>query len=204
MTRLSKAQYDRLIFVAMAVYVLLVLVLLPHARSADSLPPRLISSLLPTVPMLYVIWLLGRRIWQSDELEQRTHLIGLGVASAVVGVFGLIGGFLAVTKIVPYEAAAALLLWVFPILMFSYGLARWWAVRHYGGGLCDENDGIPMHVRLLLVALMFGAIGVWSYFHPADDFAFGVFCGMATASFGAAVVFGLRRWLRQRNDADDR
>src|SRR5438445_6227073 len=153
MTRLSKAQYDRLTLVAMAVYVLLVLVLLPYARRADTLIPRLVPSLLPTVPMLYVIWLFGRRIWQSDELEQRTHLIGLGVASAVVGVFGLIGGFLAVTKVIPYEAAATLLLWVFPILMFSYGLARWWAARHYGGGLCDEADSMPIHVRLLAVAL---------------------------------------------------
>lgn len=200
MTRLSKAQYDRLTLVAMAVYVLLVLVLLPYARRADTLMPRLIPSLLPTVPMLYVVWLLGRRIWQSDELEQRTHLIGLGVASAVVGVFGLIGGFLAVTKVVPYETAATLLLWVFPILMFSYGLARWWAARHYGGSLCDESTGIPMHVRLLIVALLFGAIAVWSYFHPTDDFAFGALCGITCASLGAAIVFGLRHWLGPRDD----
>jgi|SRR5580765_2926878 hypothetical protein len=198
MTRLSKAQYDRLVLAAMAVYVFLVLVLLPQARRADALMPRLIPSLLPTVPMLYVIWLLGRRIWQSDELEQRTHLIGLGVASAVVGVFGLIGGFLAVTKVVPYETAATLLLWVFPILMLSYGLARWWAARHYGGGLCDEAAGLPIPVRLLLVALMFGVIAAWSYVHPSDDFAFGASCGVACASLGAAIVFGLRRWLGPR------
>ena len=202
MTRLSKAQYDRLILVSMAVYVLLVLVLLPHARSASTLPPRLISSLLPTVPMLYVIWLLGRRIWQSDELEQRTHLIGLGVASAVVGVFGLIGGFLAVTKVVPYETAATLLLWIFPILMFSYGLAHWWATRHYGGSLCDEADGMPIHVRFLIVALLFGVVAVWSYLHPTDDFAFGAFCGIACASLGAAAVFALRRWLGQRDNTN--
>jgi len=201
MTRLSKAQYDRLVLVAMVVYVALVLMLLPHARSAAAPWSRLVSSLLPTLPMLYVIWLLGRRIWLSDELEQRTHLIGLGVASAVVGIFGLIGGFLAVTKVMPYETAATLLLWVFPILMFTYGLAHWWATRHYGGSLCDEADGMPAHVRLFVVALIFGAVAVWSYFHPTDDFAFGMLCGIASASLGAAVVFGLRRWLRPRGGA---
>ncbi|HEX7915012.1 hypothetical protein [Rudaea sp.] len=204
MTRLSKTQHDLRVFAAMAVYVVLLLILLPHARRAEDSLLRLVYALLPVLPLLYVVWLLGRRIWQADELEQRTHLIGLGVASAVVGVFSLIGGFLAITKALPQEAPALLLIWVFPILLFSYGLVREWAARHYGGGLCDEADGMPAHVRLLIVALIFGAVGAWSYFHSTDNFAFGVFCGIATAFFGAAVVFGLRRWLRPGNHAGDR
>ena len=49
MTRLSKTQYDLRVFAAMVVYVALVLVLLPHARHAETLLPRLASSLLPTI-----------------------------------------------------------------------------------------------------------------------------------------------------------
>ena len=202
MTRLSKTQYDLRVFAAMMVYVALVLVLLPHARHAETLLPRLASSLLPTMPMLYVIWLLGRRIWQSDELEQRTHLIGLGAASAVVGVFGLIGGFLAAAKVVPYDAAATLLLWTFPVLMASYGMARTWAVRHYGGSICDETDGIPMHRRLLGLTLMFVFIAAWAYFHSNDDAAVGVFCGFATAFALVTLIFALRRWRQRRQSSE--
>lgn len=201
MTRLSKTQYDQRVFAAMAVYVALVLLLLPQARHAETLLPRLTSSLLPTVPMLYVLWLLGKRIWQSDELEQRMHLIGLGAASAVVGVFSLIGGFLAVAKVVPHDAAATLLLWTFPILMFSYSIARTWAARHYGGGICEETDGIPMHRRFLVLTLMFVVIAAWAYFRSNDDVAVGVFCGFATGFALAALILALRRW-RQSKHAD--
>lgn len=199
MTRLSKAQYDRRTLMAMAIYMALVLVMLPQARHADTLLPRLAASLLPTVPMLYVVWLLGRRIWQSDELEQRMHLIGLGAASAVVGVFSLIGGFLAVTKVVPYDAAATMLLWVFPILMFSYGGARWWAARQYGGA-CDEADGIPMHHRFLVLTALFALVAAWAYFHAHDEFAVGLFCGFAVAF---ALVAGLLVLRRRRRLPDD-
>ena len=200
MTRLSKTQYDRRVFAAVAVYVALVLLLLPQARHADTLLPRLTSSLLPTVPMLYVVWLFGQRIWQSDELEQRTHLIGLGAASAVVGVFSLIGGFLAVAKALPSDAAATLLLWTFPILMFSYGIARTWAARHYGGGICEEADGIPLHRRFLVLTLMFVVVAAWAYFRSNDDAAVGVFCGFATAFALAALIVAVRRWRQSKHD----
>lgn len=201
MTRLSKTQYDRRVFVAMTAYVVLVIALLPYARHADGAALRLACALLPTLPLLYVVWLLGRRIWQSDELEQRTHLIGLGAASAVVGVFSLVGGFLAVTRALPPDAAPMLLIWVFPITLFSYGLGHWWAARQYGGGICDDGDGMPPHTRFLIVALIFGAVAVWAYFRATDEFAVGLFSGISAVFFVAALVFALRR--RRRGDAAD-
>jgi hypothetical protein len=203
MTRLSKTQYTRRLFVTASVYVVLVIALLPLARNADVMALRLVYSLLPTLPLLYVVWLTGRRIWQSDELEQRTHLIGLGVASAVVGVFSLIGGFLAVTKAVSSDAAPALLLWVFPLMMFSYGLAHGLAVRQYGGSICDEAEaqGMPPHIQFLLVMLIFGGIALWAYFRVPDKFVVGLFCSIAVTFGVVALVFGLRHRRRQRNDA---
>ena len=201
MTRLSKTQYDRRIFAAMSVYIVLVISLLPLARNADATALRLTYSLLPTLPLFYVVWLLGRRIWQSDELEQRTHLIGLGAASAVVGVFSLIGGFLSVTKTLAPDAAPLLLIWVFPIMLFSYGIAHWWATRQYGGSICDDADGMPLYTRFLTLALMFGAVAVWAYFRGKDEFAVGLLCGIAAAFAVAALIFGLLRRRRQQNGA---
>ena len=200
MTRLSKTQYDLRVFAAMIVYVALLLALLPHARHADDSLLRLIYSLLPVLPLLYVVWLLGRRIWQSDELEQRTHLIGLGVASAVVGVFSLFGGFLAITKVLAPDTAALLLIWVFPIMMFSYGAVRQWAARHYGGGACDEADGMSMRGRLFGLAFLFACLAAWAYFHQTDEFTVGVFAGFAVTFGLLALALALRR-RRQRGSA---
>ncbi len=198
MPRLSNTQYETRVFAAMSVYVVLVIALLPLARRADDTMLRLVYSLLPVLPLLYVVWLLGRRIWQSDELEQRTHLIGLGAASAVVSVFSLVGGFLSVTKTLPPEAAPALLIWVFPIMLFAYSLARWWAARQYGGSLCDDADGgMPMYLRCVMLALIFGAVAIWAYLRSKDAFAIGLFCGIAATFAIAALIFGMRRRLRR-------
>jgi len=191
MTRLSKTQYDLRVFAASSVYVALVIALLPHARHAGDSTLRPIYALVPVLPLLYIVWLLGRRIWQSDELEQRTHLIGLGVASAIVGVFSLIGGFLAVTKAVPQDTAPMLLIWVFPIMLFSYGFVQWWTARHYGGG-CDDIDGLPAHYRFIGLALLFGIVALWAWLGKADASAV-VFAGFAGAFALTALVFALRR-----------
>lgn len=60
--------------------------------------------------MLYVIGLLARKIAQSDELEQRTHLVGLGVAVALVATLGLVGGMLAAFGALVLDGTALLLL----------------------------------------------------------------------------------------------
>jgi hypothetical protein len=199
MQRLSKTQYDRRVMAAMSVYVALLLILLPQARHTNGQAIHLAYSLLPTLPLLYVIWLMGKRILHSDELEQRTHLIGLGVASAIVGVFGLIGGFLAITEALSPQTTATLLLWIFPLMLASYGIARLWAVRRYGSGLCDDGEGMPMYLRCFIGAALLGAATLWAYFDHADDFGLGILCGMTGALAAAGTVFGLRRLQRRHN-----
>ena len=192
MTRLSKTQYDLRVFAASSVYVALVIALLPHARHAGDPMLRPVYALIPVLPLLYIVWLLGRRIWQSDELEQRTHLIGLGAGSAIVGVFSLIGGFLAITKAVPQDAAPMLLIWVFPIMLLSYGAVQWWMARHYGGG-CDDIDGLPAHYRFIGLALLFGIVALWAWWGKADASGAAVFATFAATFAMTALVFALRR-----------
>ena len=193
----SAYPYDRRITLAMALYVVLLLALLPVARSAQNPLIQLPCSLAPLVPILYVIWLLAHRIWHSDELEQRTHLIGLGVASGVVGTLGLVGGFLAATKVLSADVAALLLLWIFPIVMFSYGASRWWVARRYGmDGLCENGERMPLYARFLSVAAIIGVAAVWLHWHSNEDV--GLLDGMASAFAVAGVLFGLREWMRRR------
>ena len=196
MKPVSKTQYELRTFATSAVYVALVITLLPYARHADSNTTRLICALLPTLPMLYIVWLIGRRIRSSDELEQRTHLLGLGAAAATAGVFSLVSGFLAAGKAIPLELAGTLLIWVFPLMLLTYGLVQNWASRRYGARFCDDSDGLPKAISFGLLAVLFGGVALWAYFRSTDEFAFGMFCGLAVSFATLAAIFAWRRLRR--------
>jgi hypothetical protein len=157
----------------------------------------MLFALLPVVPMIYVIWLLAQRIRASDELEQRTHLIGLGVATGVVAVISLVGGFLAAGRILSLEGAASFLLFIFPLLLLVYTATRAWVARRYGiDALCDD-DGVPLYQKFLVGALVLAAVAVWAYRKGAGDFELGMLAGMAGVLAAGALLFGLRRWRRR-------
>ncbi len=193
MKPISKTQYELRVFAAMMIYVVLVLALLPQARHAEGLAIRVVYSLIPVLPLLYVVWLIGRRIRWSDELEQRTHLIGLGIASAIVGVFSLIGGFLAAADVLPESTAVSLLIWVFPLMMVSYGIAQRQAAQRYGGSFCDETEGMRKDLSFALLAAIFAAIALWFQWRAVDALTLGVFYGFSAAFAIAAMLFALRR-----------
>src|SRR5215467_6301579 len=121
MTRLTSKQYGRRSTAAMVVYVALMLLLWPQARHTPDLLVKTLLALVPAAPVLYVLWLILRRILASDELEQRTHLIGLGAATGASAVYCLVCGFLAAAQLFSLESVAMILFWVFPLQMFSYG-----------------------------------------------------------------------------------
>jgi len=181
----------------MTIYVALLLLVWPLARGADNSWLKLACALAPVVPVLYVIALMARKVLQSDELEQRTHLIGLGVATAVVSVFSLIGGFLAAAKVLPPDAAPVILLWVFPVLVVAYSGVRGWVARRYGGDSCGDEDS-PFALRLLLPAALIGAVAAYAEFVKHDDYLAGIATGMAAGLVVVALFFGWRRWARSR------
>src|SRR5215475_1386435 len=123
MPRMAQRTYDRRIMLAMTVYVVVLLAVWPLAKATSEPLPKIGYALTPVLPLFYVIWLMARKILQSDELEQRTHLIGLGVAAAVVSVLSLISGFLAAAGAMTLDATSVVLMWIFPLLMLSYGAA---------------------------------------------------------------------------------
>jgi hypothetical protein len=200
MSRFSEKQYTRHALIAMSLYIAFMLLAWPLVRTTTSLPFKVFLSLVAVVPMLYVVALMFRRIRESDELEQRMHLVALSVATAVVGVLSLIGGFLNAAGVLKLDGTV--LIWVFPILMLSYGLSRWWVGRRYGvEASCDEDSIVPRYVWLLLG----GGIAIataWFARHSLDDLRQGVLWGLGVGMFVGGLLNGVLRWRRGRQAHD--
>lgn len=198
MTRLKQRTHDRRIMIAMTIYVVVLLCVWPLAKSASESLPKIGYALAPVLPLFYVIWIMARKILESDELEQRTHLIGLGIAAAVVSVVGIISGFLAAAGAMTLDATSVVLMWIFPLLMLSYGAARSYAARRYGGGACEDDERMPAYIRLLWAAALLALAAAYIYFHKGRQDSADMMLGIASALAAGAIFFGVRRWLRRR------
>jgi hypothetical protein len=194
MSRLSDKQYQRRSMLAMTAYVVVMLGVWPLVHTVTGLPLKVLLALAPVLPMLYVIGLMARRIRDSDELEQRTHLVALGAATGLVGALSMIGGFLASAQV--WQVDGAILIWVFPVLMFGYGITRWWVASRYGVSLsCDDESRVPLYQRFLLLAIMLGVVAWW-FRRSLDDGSLGTLCGIAGGFTVLALIFGMARWRR--------
>ncbi|MEO8999376.1 MAG: hypothetical protein ABI227_10150 [Rhodanobacter sp.] len=201
MPRFTERRYQTRVILAMVLYVVVLLLVWPLARSGTSMPLKVLLALLPALPVLYVIWQMAQRVWHSDELQQRTHLIALGASTAIVGVASLIGGFLAASGVVKLDGS--ILVWVFPVTLISYYVAQWWVARHYGNNLsCDGRDaGIALRWRLLILAALMALVG-WIAWRRHDAFDTGLFLGMAAAAVAVTLVRGVIAWRRRRAGVD--
>lgn len=139
MPRLTSKRYQQQLMLTMAVYMVVLLGASSLVRAVTSLPLKALLAVAPVLPMLYVIALMWRRIRDSDELEQRMHLVALGVAAALVSALSMVGGFLAADGVLDLGGSA--LVWVFPVLMFGYGAASRWVARHYGMDAMCSGEG---------------------------------------------------------------
>ena len=201
MKRMTARQYQRQGAITMAIYVAAMLAVWPLAKEASGLWEKVALTLVPALPMLYVIGLLAYKIASSDELEQRTHLIALGAATAVTASSSLVGGLLAMSGALRLDGA--ILLWVFPVIMFSYGATHWWVTRRYGGSFdCDGSQGGATPLYLLFVAALLAIatlVGWWR--GRMDDFTLGLMSGTVASFAVLAALLAFRRRRRRRAEA---
>lgn len=190
MSRLDEKHYQYHVMAAMLVYMVVLLAAFSLVRTVTGLPLKTALALAPVVPILWLIAVMWRRIRDSDELEQRVHLLALGIATAVTGAVTLVGGFLAAGGVVALDGSV--LIWVFPLLIASYGVARAVVASRYGaGGACDGGSRLMAWYLAVLAVLMAGG-AAWSSARHDD--------GATTAFVVATVVFVLgavRAWRRR-------
>lgn len=115
---------------SMLAYALVVGLLFPLAGHVQAQWLKALIAITPMLPLTAAMVAMMRMVMRSDELEQRLHLIALSVASGVVGLLSMTGGFLAAAHVVRLDGT--ILIWVFPVLMVAFGLSRWCAARIYG------------------------------------------------------------------------
>ncbi len=180
MARLSYRQYQQRTLLAMVLYTVFMLSVWPAVRTASSLPIKVLLSLAPLVPMFYVLVLMARRIRDSDELEQRTHLIALGVATGITAALSLLGGFLCIGGVVPLDGSV--LIWVFPLMMVSYAATRSHVGRSYGlDTSCADEDRLTRAASFLLLGVIMAAAAFYIWRAGWDSFRVGLLVGMAAA-----------------------
>ena len=193
MPRFNESRYRSQLSIAMVAYMAAMLLVWPLSRTAASVPLKVVLAVVPVLPMLFVIGLLARRIGTSDEFEQRVHLVALGASTALLGALSLVGGFLAAAGVLRLDGS--ILIWVFPVTMIGYGIARWWLlVRHYGGSATCEGGSMGWRLVLLAVLVLM-VLGVAWWRGRLDDFEAGLLVGLLP---GVLIVLAVLLWRRLR------
>lgn len=202
MARSVYRRYRREFFPAIVGYMLVMVLLWPQVHHVRDPLLKGLLALVPVLPMVLVIRAMVRLVLGSDELEQRIHLIGLAVSTALVGTLSMVGGFLAAAGVVAFDGT--ILIWVFPALVIVYGMARGWAGRRYGSSDvmgCDDDESVwrkwylPAGIALGLLAWL-----GWGWI-PDYGVGFLLGCGASLALYG--LYRQTRRHWRQRRPAGD-
>ena len=63
-------------------------------------------------------------------MQRRIEMEGVGVAALVVSQVYLAGGFLQLGKVIDVPSGLAMI-WVFPLMCFSYAIGKFRATRRY-------------------------------------------------------------------------
>lgn len=91
---------------------------------------RTLVALLPVPPIALVLRAIVRYIRDTDELQQQIELAAVSIATALVSMLYLTGGFLQLAKVIDIPAAMAMI-WVFPLICIVYGVAKVAVSRRY-------------------------------------------------------------------------
>ena len=95
-----------------------------------SIPLRAIIAISPALAILMLMWAALRYLREIDELQRRIETEAIGIASLLVSVVYFAGGLLEKAKVLHFDAASVMI-WVFPLLMLFYGIAKYFVTKRY-------------------------------------------------------------------------
>ena len=111
-------------------YVLAVFISVWLLKRVDVPLLRAFIALLPVPAIALAMRAIVRRIRDADELQRRIELEAVSIAAAFVSLGYLAAGFLQRAKVIDVPSSAAMI-WVFPLVCVTFGLAKTVLSRRY-------------------------------------------------------------------------
>ncbi len=99
-------------------------------RGIDPVPLRAAVAIVPALAILLFMGAALRYLREVDELQRQIETEAIGIAAMTVSFLYFAGGLLDKAKVIAVDAATAMI-WVFPMTMLVYGIAKFFAVRRY-------------------------------------------------------------------------
>ena len=118
-----RRRYLREFLPPMLGYVVAVLLSTWLLKHVEDIALRAVLALLPVPPVALAMRAIVRFIRDADELQRRIELEAVSIATALVSLLYLAGGFLQTAKVIDIPAGAAML-WVFPLICLGYGFIK--------------------------------------------------------------------------------
>lgn len=123
-------RYTRELLVSMTAYMLVLFASIWLLKHVEALPLRAAIALAPVLPIGFAMRAMVRYVRDTDEMQRRIELEAISIATLFVSMLYMTGGFLQSAKVIDIPASAAMI-WVFPLVCFSYGLAKAFVARRY-------------------------------------------------------------------------
>lgn len=124
-------RYYREFFPAMIAYVILILLSVGWLRTLEGTAARTVVTLLPVIPVAFVIRAMVRVIRGQDELERRIDLEAIAAAGGI-GCFGFFTyGMLLNAQVIHAPPAEAVAIWVLPVFLGLFGVIKCAVRRRY-------------------------------------------------------------------------
>ena len=125
-----RSRYLREFLPAMAGYVVTLFLSVWLLKRVDEPGLRALIALLPVPAIGMALRAIIRYIRDVDELQQRIELEAVSFAAAFVSMVYIAGGFLQLAKVIDIPSGVAMI-WVFPLICASYGLAKMVVARRF-------------------------------------------------------------------------
>lgn len=125
-----RSRYLREFLPAMAGYVVTLFLSVWWLKRVDEPGLRALIALLPVPAIGLALRAIIRYIRDVDELQQRIELEAVSFAAAFVSMVYVTGAFLQLARVIDIPSGVAMV-WVFPLICASYGLAKMVVARRY-------------------------------------------------------------------------
>lgn len=123
-------RYLRELLPAMLAYVILILFSVSWLKTLEGTAARTAVTLLPVIPIAFVIRAMVRVIRDQDEFERRIDLESIAIGGGIGGFGFFTYGMLLNAQVLTAPPAEAVAIWVMPVLFGCFGVVKC-AVRRY-------------------------------------------------------------------------